>query len=82
MNDQLKTNIEEAANKYLRKIGPVGLGMDDAVKGDFKVGAEWLYNQGYRFTKEDMRAAWKAGMSHEFGDRSFEEWLEERRKGQ
>lgn len=92
MNDQLKEKLEEAAKSYAN--GYTGSSGHVHLECGFVKGAEWLYSQGYRFTEEDMRAAFNAGVSHMDEDAwadsvgykrkhpEFDQWLEERRKGQ
>jgi hypothetical protein len=74
----LKQKIEEAAE---RRGFSAGLGERWEAEEAFKAGAQFLLDEGYRFTKEDMSNAFNAGTRwnynpDEFDD--FEEWLKER----
>lgn len=78
----LKQKIEEAAERYSDSVHyPTSSIPDGIFRGSFIKGAQFLLDEGYRFTKEDMSNAFNAGTRwnynpDEFDD--FEEWLKER----
>jgi len=80
MNSELKSRLEEAAEEYHDSILNRPRSHRN-VQAAFKAGAQFLLDEGYRFTKEDMSNTFNAGIRwnynpDEFDD--FEEWFKER----
>lgn len=81
MNSSLKQKIEEAAE---RRGFAAGLGERWEAEESFKAGAQFLLDEGYQFTAEDMAvfADWYS-MNWDLDfkpDAALKQWLEERRK--
>lgn len=83
MNSELKQKLEEAARKHWeadnRNLD--GVNPHAYILG-FKTGSSHLYRNGYRFTEEDMRAAFRLGADHYdyFEEDVFQEFIHERGK--
>ena len=81
----LKQKIEEAAEKYDDAQSLTNPFSDDLYEA-FKAGAQFLLDEGVRFSEEDMRAAFTSGMDQilitvgeaQGEEVDFEEWLKER----